>query len=214
VSAAAPIPARMSHLPRDVAGRPVPWFVPIVDGVPDPRLGDEVKFVAALRFRKCWVCGATLGRYVAFVVGPMCAVNRISADPGCHRDCAVYSATACPFLATPQMRRRTDELTAERGVRGGVMIRRNPGVVAVWVTRRFEVFKAGGGPLISLGDPDDVLWFHRGQPATAEQALAGLESGLPALRETCDAEDDPQAAHAELDRQVAAARRLFPAAAR
>lgn len=208
-----PVPRNMLHLAKDQAGRPVPWFVAVINGVPDPRVGDGEKFVQAVRFKRCWVCGGTLGRYVAFVIGPMCVVNRITAEPGSHLECAIYSARACPFLSTPNMRRRERGITpGENGFAtpAGQMIARNPGVTAVWVTTRWHLTDTPTGPLICLGDPSQVLWFAKGQQATGEQARAALESGLHLLEDACDQDDDPQASRQDLARSLAAARKLFP----
>jgi hypothetical protein len=208
-----PVPRHMAGLPVDHAGRPVPWFVARFDGVPDPRVGDGEKWIDAVKFRRCWVCGGTLGRWVAFVLGPMCAVSKVTAEPGCHLECAVYSARACPFLARPEMRRRERGITpGENGfaVPAGQMIRRNPGVTAVWVTQRFHPTQTPTGPLICLGPAQRVLWFCRGQPATAAQARAALESGIPLLRAACDSDDDPADSRAALEKEIAAARKLLP----
>src|SRR5262245_17055942 len=102
-------PARVKRLPVDESrGFPTPWFVVWVDpdgqrcepgeGKPEFRLADAAKYSKAIRESLCWVCGDKLGRRVYFVIGPMCTINRRSSDPPCHRDCAVFSAQACPFL--------------------------------------------------------------------------------------------------------------------
>jgi hypothetical protein len=129
-----PLPPRMQHLPIDARGFPVPFFVAWIDGVPDHRIADPKKFELAVRFRRCWVCGEQMGRFCAYVIGPMCAVNRVSADPPMHRECAEYSVRVCPFLTRPHARRRTDALT-ENGESRGIPILRNPGVALLWVTR-------------------------------------------------------------------------------
>jgi hypothetical protein len=208
-----PLPQAMKRLPKDHAGRPIPWFVATINGVPDPRVGDGDKFVQAIRFKRCWVCGGNLGRFVAFVLGPMCVVNRTTAEPGSHLECAIYSARACPFLSTPNMRRRERGITpGENGFATppGEMIMRNPGVTAVWVTTRWHLAETPTGPLICLGDPDRVLWFAGGRPATPEQARDSLEAGLPLLEQACERDDDPQDSRADLARAVQAARKLFP----
>src|SRR5215831_18617572 len=116
-----PLPRRMKALPVD-RGYPVPWFVEWIDGVPDFRIMDGRKLVRAVRERLCWVCGQPLGSFLAFTVGPMCAVNRISSEPPSHRDCAVFSAKACPFLTRPTMRRREAGRPEEAEQPGGMMI--------------------------------------------------------------------------------------------
>ncbi|HMH92898.1 MAG TPA: hypothetical protein VK586_17660, partial [Streptosporangiaceae bacterium] len=94
---AARVPGRIARLPKDHIGRPVPWFVAEVNGVPDFRVIKTGAIEGALYMRLCWVCGVPFQRQEdrAFTVGPMSMVNRVSAEPPAHRDCAVYSATAC-----------------------------------------------------------------------------------------------------------------------
>src|SRR5262245_64102945 len=88
-------PARMAALPIH-RGYPVPWFVGWVDGpdgpVPEFRCADQRKLALAITDRLCWVCGGPLGRMMTFVLGPMCGVNRISAEPPCHYDGARCAA--------------------------------------------------------------------------------------------------------------------------
>src|SRR5438132_506337 len=83
---------RISQLPIDDAGRPVPWFVAWVDGKPEFRVVGPGKREEAYAKRKCWVCGQQLGSYLVFVIGPMCALNRISSEPPSHKDCAIFAA--------------------------------------------------------------------------------------------------------------------------
>lgn len=205
------IPPRMRRLPLDKAGRPIPWFVADIDGVRDPRVADSAKWAEAVRFGRCWVCGGPTGVNLAFVIGPMCAVNRVTAEPGCHRECAIYSARACPFLATPTMRRRERGLDEyDLGPEPGTPIKRNPGVTAVWMTREWSLMKTDTGPLVSLGEPIDVLWFTQGRAATRDDCEAAITSGLPALVAACDADDDPEGSRAILAGKTLAMRHLLP----
>src|SRR4030095_278504 len=106
------LPKRMRSLPLDPQrGVPVPWFGKWINGKPEFRAMDAEKFTEAIKFSLCWCCGQTLGVHLAFVIGPMCAVNRTSSETPCHYDCAVWSAKNCPFLSRPQMDRRTNDLT-------------------------------------------------------------------------------------------------------
>jgi len=204
------MPQRIRALPVDERGYPVPWFVARIDGRPEFRVADTSKLVAAVRQRLCWVCGQGLGRHLAFLLGPMCAVNRVSSEPPCHRECAVYSARACPFLARPHMERREGGLPEETS-HAGHMLTRNPGAVAVWLTRSRGVYGDGrGGVLFRVGPPEEVLWFAEGRPAIRAEVLASMETGLPLLLEA--ARQEGAAAVAELERLYEIARRLIPAA--
>ena len=207
------MPGRVTRLPRNKAKYPVPWVVAIIDGEPDFRVIRARGIETALSRKLCWVCGLPFLRQEdrAFVIGPMCAVNRVSAEPPAHRDCAVYSAAACPFLSRPDMTRRDRHMPQDAEKPAGIMIRRNPGVALVWVTgykswgRRSD---GAGGTLFDIGEPKETLWFARGRAATRSEVLASIDSGLPILAEM--AEQDGAAAVAQLAEQHAAALHMVP----
>jgi hypothetical protein len=212
-------PPRIARLPRNKAGYPVPWFVAVIDGVPDFRVIGHGKMNGAVTFRCCWICGGSLinrtlgpaATQYAYVVGPMCAVNRTSAEPPAHRDCAIYAATACPFLTTPGMRRRDSNLPENAVDPDGVMIRRNPGVALVWVTNDWRVIP--GYRLFHHTEPAETLWFAEGRPAGRDEVLASIDSGMPLLRAEAEQEDDAEAALTQLDRQYERALELLPGGA-
>jgi hypothetical protein len=225
------MPPGIRQLARDRRGYPVPWFVVWLDGdgnPVDPGAGDPDFRVLrphaaldAMREGTCWICGKPMvDGFTAYVAGPMCAVNRTSAEPPSHRGCAIYAAKVCPFLTKPHMHRREANLPTNVGAPPGEMIRRNPGVAMVWVTNRplmpFNVPRAftpaHPGILFHLPDPLEVLWFAQGQKATREQVLRSIDTGLPLLAEAARSDPaDAEAALAQLDRQVRMARRLVPA---
>lgn len=200
---------RLAKLPVDQRGYPVPFFVAWIDGQPDFRVADPAKLVACVRHGLCWVCGENLGSRKSFVVGPMCAVNRNSAEPPSHPDCAEWSLKGCPFLAKPNMVRREDETTKalDENV-SGVMIKRNPGVMLCWETRKFTPHSDGnGGVLFDVGEPHAVSWWREGRPATRAEAMDSIESGIPLLMEYCDTPDDKLALASALDKAL----KLLPA---
>lgn len=199
-----PPPPRIARLPVH-RGYPVPWFVAWIDGVPEFRAMDAKKLRRAVVDRLCWVCGEPLGSFKTFVIGPMCGINRVSAEPPSHLDCARYAARNCPFLKNPRMSRREDAVTALCSPMPGVAIMRNPGVTLLWTTRTFNPFREGDGVLFALGEPEGVEWYAEGRPATRSQVEASIQSGLPALVEL--AAQDGIDAMAELDRMR---RRLTP----
>jgi hypothetical protein len=201
-------PKHMQALPIDKRGYPVPWFVRWIDGAPEFRAMDMKKFVAAINERRCWTCGNPLFREEVFVIGPMCAVNRISSEPPSHRECAEYSARACPFLSRPHMVRREDGLPGEKHA-AGIMVARNPGVTLLWFTRRHTMLEVSNGVLFKLGEPFRVDWYKEGRPATRAEVMASIESGLPALREACDLDPQP-GAHEALETQYSKALFLVP----
>lgn len=179
------MPKRMRTLPVDDRGYPVPWFVDYVNGKPEFRAMDWMKYRRAIKERLCWVCGQPLGRNMAFVAGPMCGINRTSAEPPSHADCARWSAKNCPFLANPRAVRREDELVNNPKLveqAAGNAICRNPGVAMVWICRGYEIFNDGkGGALIAMGEPESVEWYREGRLATRAEVQESIEQGLPAL---------------------------------
>lgn len=198
-------PANLLRLPRDVRGYPVPWFVKWYDGKPDFRVIAEGKFERAVAGRRCWICGEILGRYLSFVVGPMCTVNRTSAEPPSHRDCANYAAMHCPFLATPRMHRREKNLPEHKEMPGFAILD-NPGVCAVWTTTRFGTYATRTGPMIELGEPTNVAWFAHGRGATRVEILDAMTRGIPKLAALCRTADD----RVLLDDMVRMAQRWIP----
>lgn len=191
-----PLPDHMRHLPIDERGFPVPWFVqwfadantPSAQGVglPDFRVTDSRKYEIAVKQRRCWVCGGILGRWMAFTIGPMCAINRVSGEPPAHRDCAIFSATACPFLAMPKMRRRTNDMPMPDKIQvhpNNLM--RNPGVAMVWVTRSYRVNQNPEtfDVVCEIGEPVEVLFFAEGRKATKAEIMDSIDSGFPKLQE-------------------------------
>lgn len=176
-------PARITSLPLDERGFPIPWFVAMVDGKPDFRVIRPGGVVIALHKQLCWLCGGQMGTYKAFVVGPMCGVNRVSSEPPLHLECAKYAATACPFLTRPLAVRRERDLPEDAKDPAGVMIKRNPGVTLVWVTRSFQPFRVGNGLLIRLGDPTSVHFYREGRPAHLSEVMESVRTGMPLLAE-------------------------------
>lgn len=202
-----PVPRRMARLPRDRHGRLVPWFVGYVGGQPDHRLIREQGITEAVRLNICFLCGHGLGAFKSFVIGPMCTVNRVSAEPPQHRDCATHAARTCPFLTTPQMRRRPD-LPEGTVAPDGEMCPRNPGVCAVWTTRRFAMKPRY--QLFDLGEPTEVTWWREGRPATYTEALDALVSGMEVLGEEAAKDRDPAAAARSLEAQYWTATNYLP----
>jgi hypothetical protein len=203
-----PLPQTFKHLPIDDRGYPVPWFVCKVDGKWDFRVADSRKRELAVKERRCWLCGLGIGSDLAFVIGPMCAVNRNTSEPPCHRACAEFAAQACPFMVRPAAQYRTANLPAgSKGHYGGLP--GNPGAVCIWITRTFKTYDVPGGWLVRIGDPIEVQWWAEGQRATRAQILESFENRLPLLKEVA-AEEGPLAEEA-LARQVEATMALLPA---
>ena len=203
-----PMPSRMRSLPLTEAGWPALFFADMVDGKIDLRVMDPRKWRFCVAKRACWLCGQPLGRYLAWPIGPMCVVNRTTQEPPSHRECAEYAVRVCPFLTRPHAHRRTAGLP-EDATFAGHGLTRNPGVTALWVGHDYSVFRTGTGPLIHLGDPNEIRWYAQGREATADEVWASLDSGLPLLREVAE-QDGPEGVRA-MELQVKAAMALLPA---
>lgn len=206
-------PAAMAGRPVDPRGFPVPWFVTRTDadGAPDFTVIDAARWDEAARRRVCWVSGQPFGRHKVFVIGPMCIINRISADPPVRLDVARWSARICPFLSRPgaQRDRRHRDLVDEQGVmqgERGIALARNPGVCAVYSTP--DVRQVPRERLLRLGEPTLVEWYAEGREATPEEVWSAVRSGFPSLSKMAEEEGDE--AMIELSRMMVAATRWMP----
>jgi hypothetical protein len=203
------MPPKIATLPRDHRGFPVPWFVAWRDGAPYFPALDTPKWSRAIKHRLCWICGQPLGRVAVFPIGPMCIVNRITSEPGSHRDCAEYAVKVCPFLITPGMRRVPVERHGPLAVAPpGIHSTGNPGAVALWATREWSILQTFNGPLIELGEPALVTWWARGELASPEDAAAAFTQGAARLISVAEIEGEKAVVACVL--QVIAARKLLP----
>jgi ferredoxin len=193
------LPQRMNALPVDERGYPVPWFVAYIDGKPDFRAIRPGGINSAINRRTCWLCGQPLGVKMVFVIGPMCAVNRVTSEPPSHRDCAEFAVQACPFLTHPMAKRNEHDLPVHGKQPAGIHLDRNPGATCLWSTRSFTRFNAPGGMLIELGPPESVSWWAHGREATREEVLTSVDTGMPHLLAL--AQKEGRDSVAALDRQ-------------
>ena len=206
------MPGRIRSLPRGPRGYPIPWFVGTgPGGQPDVRVQDPGSFRRALAESLCWVCGQRLPKRVAFVLGPVRAINRVTADPPSHEECVEYSVKVCPFLAAAP---------GQPAAAGGPAWERSDvgaGGSVVWVTglAGVSLFRPAGAResqrLVEFGNPVRVTWWREGRPATRAQAEELLLGGLATLQELCEAKKDPQAALRDLRRRYRIAAAFLPA---
>lgn len=201
------VPPRIAALPVDPRGYPVPYFVGEIDGKLDFRVIDPAKLIACVKFARCWICGQRLGAHRTFVVGPMCAVSGVSAEPPSHRDCAEFAARVCPFLVMPRAVRREATLPANLPELPGHLIDRNPGVSLLWTTKSVRPFRVGEGLLFRMGEAKEILAYREGRHATNAELRASFESGIAIMRAT--AETEGRHAVAMLDKQERHARALL-----
>jgi hypothetical protein len=189
-------PRRMRNLLIDERGFPVPWFVHIENDKPDFRVIRPGGIAIAHNKEICWLCGERRGAYLTFVVGPMCGINRVTAEPPSHSECAEYAVHACPFLTRPLAVRNERDIPEDADV-AGFMIKRNPGVSLLWTTKSYKPFRANGGSgaLFRLGEPTDLKFYAKGRLATRSEIFASVDSGYPLLEKMAQ-EDGPDAVKA------------------
>jgi hypothetical protein len=203
------LPRSMQHLPIDDRGYPVPFFVEWINGKPEFRIASRGAMHRCVLLKLCWICGKPLGTFglqaVAFVIGPMCSINRISSEPPQHPECAEFAVRACPFMLNPNMRRRENDLPTKADP-PGIMNERNPGVMLIWITRNWKVLREPEGYLFEVGRSIRTVWYAQGRLASRAEVLASIESGLPFLRAVCTTTDD----FADLEKRRLAAMRLVP----
>lgn len=208
------MPDRIKRLPIDKRGFPVPKFVAVINGEPDHRVVNQAWLAPAIVRRMCWVCGNPLGRYYCSIIGCMCAINRVISEPPSHRECAEFSAKACPFMARPHAHRREAGLPDERVAPAGFGLKRNPGVVCLWISKQYpKLLKAPAGNqgvLFQLADPIETVWYREGRLATRAEVEAAIEDGLPTLHEV--AAQQGEKALLDLTAMVIAAGQHLPAA--
>jgi hypothetical protein len=182
----------------NAAIRDIPRPVEVARLPIDDRVVDGRKFDKAVKERRCWLCGGKLGRIKASVIGPMCAVNRITSEPPCHPQCAKYAVQTCPFLSQPRARRNEKNLPEERREAAGIALDRNPGVSVIWESlvdsKPFRPMYGAQGTLFDLGPAYRVTWWRQGVPATRYEAMQSLKEGLPKLREVAVAEGEESVA--------------------
>jgi hypothetical protein len=195
-----PLPPRFMKLPLDHRGYPVPKFChQRPDGTYDFRVVKQGWPEACRKRRLCWLCGEPLGKFMCFVIGPMCALNRNTAEPPCHRECAEFAVMACPFMRYPNRKRDREDLPADGHAPGGkdAMILRNPGVTCLWITKSYRAYRSqmNGDVLIEIGDPIEVQWWAHGRSATRQEIMGSINSGLPILRAMAEKEGQKAVEH-------------------
>lgn len=206
------IPDKMRKRPLDARGYPVPWFVQWIDGKPDFRIMDSRKYQLALDKRRCWLCGAAIGKYATFVAGLMCIVNRTSAEPPSHIECAKFAVRGCPFLTIPTAQYREAKLPTDTRCNPGALMD-NPEVSALWTCSEWQPITVMGedgrpGTLVLFGDPKHVSYWKQGRPATPAEVWETFWRRLTILQRA--AEQDGGRAPLELAARVDAATFWLP----
>lgn len=180
-----PLPAYMRDLALSDRGYPVPYFVTVRDGTPDFQLADSAKWVRCVEQGRCWICGKPLGAFKVFAIGPMAGINRISAEPPSHLDCAEYAVAACPFLLYPKAKRRAIDDAVPNMPAPGVAEEHNPGMTLLWATKSYHTDTPTRPSVLRLGEPTTVRWFSEGRPASRELAIAAADDAYRRLSDMC-----------------------------
>lgn len=97
-------PVRISRLPKDKRGYPIPWNVlRDVNGEPCFIVNNDRQHYRALLKQLCPICGERLGKYKWWVGGPRSAFLEGGGyiDLPAHQECARYALQRCPYLAMP-----------------------------------------------------------------------------------------------------------------
>jgi hypothetical protein len=193
------LPPRMKKLPRDPDGNPIPWFAQTSDGQGNFSM-DPYKWMKAVEDLRCWICGEQLGTYRAFMLGPLLAVGRTAMDPPSHRECAEFWVQHFPLLSDKK--------------------KQNPSIVMmIWITRKYalpisendaDMNLPGqpGGPMFSLGEPEEVLYYCQGRPATREEIRGAMEPGISNLRAKAKLEGPESSS--DLEELIKRAEELMP----
>jgi hypothetical protein len=134
-----PIPRRMRGLPRDPRGVPIPWFAGRdADGHLRVTILDLARWRDAVKNRRCWMCGAPLGRSRTFVLGPVQAITR----PSVNRRRIPAALNTLSESVRSSLTRRGGASTASRTRAArrstpGVRFVANP-FIRIWLTRRTQ----------------------------------------------------------------------------
>ncbi|WP_443750333.1 hypothetical protein [Asticcacaulis solisilvae] len=207
-----PLPTGMRTLPLDERGIPVPWFVDWPGGKPDFRIVDGRKLIDGWKQDLCWICGQRLFAFRAWIIGPVSLINRCTAEPPAHPECARTALTHCPFLSNPEMKRNKAALPVRQSG-GGELVEHNSGLSCAWITkgRGGEMINPGNGLMFRIFEPHTVEWFRNGTRAGAEDVHAGFEDAARRLRDS-DRRHGPAALH-NLEGRISACARWLPALA-
>lgn len=155
------VPLIWQHLPFH-RGYPVPYFVhwdKLPDGSKSPNfhLADGRKWVACLKYKKCWVCGKELRAPNFMLTGPKGLQNKVGTDTFMHEACARESIRLCPHMLYQKTARRdpdTDKITFSPH-----HDLNKPHEIVLVKTGEFQVIYTGLTYVINY-QPLAVQWYH------------------------------------------------------
>ena len=98
--------ARISRLPRDKRGFPIPQAVAHdADGTPRLAIIDPARAAALHKIHGCGICGEKLLRSEKWFIGGSgdAAMSRRGgfSDPPMHEECVTFALRTCPYLSAP-----------------------------------------------------------------------------------------------------------------
>jgi hypothetical protein len=188
-----PIPRRMNALGRDSRGYPVPFNVKRDHhGQPHFAVTDELRQLAALRDRRCGICGTRIYRLFWFFGGPRSAFHPAGAylDPAMHHECLAYAAQVCPYLVVPKYLSRIaenrvdlagleDEILIDPTVEDG-----RPALFVAVAAKRYQIHAPARPGLLPVIRPERpylaVEYWRHGKQLTREEVWPEL-SATPEL---------------------------------
>lgn len=146
-----PMPARIAARPQ-YQGLPVPFTVPVVEGVPLFSQDNSDVVERCFVERLCGICGQSFAgdSFCAFISDFLPSIpetKRVFTQAPMHVDCARFAAKACPFLQQPHY-----DTTAmpEGWVEDLEGAKRE---LALYIVSDYRVeFKEGGG-IFAIGTP-------------------------------------------------------------
>jgi len=162
-----PMPPRLAARPRDRRGYPIPYSVLITpNGEPDFRVTDLTRLQKITAHYQCGLCGHQMGRYLAFIGGPLSHLNRMFTDPPMHAECALYALQVCPYLAMPNMHHARNPHTHDGVVMATVqeVSTDRPAAFCLATTRHFVLRALTSGTPVFHADPwVQTRWFRDGE---------------------------------------------------
>lgn len=171
------IPKRVSRLPRDARGLPIPFvtFVDPVTGKPDFRVLDVQRQALCIKNKQCAICGQQLGKFIAFIGGPKSGESRAFVDPGMHRQCAEFAAKVCPFISRETAEYRDiSEKEEQTLVELGILVSTSPTIPAerddpsmfIYITKGYRPVRLSNAEVGSVAEPwVEVIQVEQKRPA-------------------------------------------------
>lgn len=159
------IPDKMKALPLDHRGYPIPKFAHIdSEGKPHFDICADDIHVRLVIPGMCFICGQPLGRHRFFIGGPISAKSHYFNDGPSHRECAIFSLKACPFLANRNFTHMTENTKKHipKKINTAVSTERPP-ATALIECRYYRVTSVSGNIVIEAGEYEGIEWFCDGE---------------------------------------------------